>query len=640
MATASFLQFSEVSHQTSGASVAHMCIPDAWGLCYVCIAELHVPSPAPLSGFHQDSIPAYTLFWAYIDSALDPPSTQQENYGFAQFSQQHQHGQVCPPAPPLPLHGLHTNIVIDISNPLPPTITSPINVAVLHHFLQFHPQKQLVAFLIRGFLEGFDIGYRGVITHSSPNNLLSARKNPESVTKAIKKELLLGHTSGPFETAPFPITHCSPLGAVQKSDGSTRIILDLSSPRSQSVNDGISKNEFSVSYSRLDDALKMLLRLGPECFLAKLDLAHAFRNLPVRPQDWPLLCYKWGGKFFVDTRLAFVFRSSPFIFNTFAEALHWILLNIVGIAFLLHYLDDFLILNPSEEGCSQDMESMKNFCKLLGVPLNEKKIFGPSRVLVYLGIEINTVTMTVRLPDDKLWELKALLLEWKRKKKCTKRSLLSLIGKLAFAARIVKPGRLFLRRLIDLSTKVDGLNKYITLNAEARADIAWWLDFIPTWSGSAFIQHSPVTADSLSLYSDASGIGFGAYFDTHWFAIPWPQQYRGYDIGFRELFAITAAIFTWGDDLAGKQILFFTDNKNAVDLWHSGTSSDKDLMRLLRALFLFCANHQINLFIKHLPGKNNPIADSLSRLLLQRFRQLHPTADSHPTEVNPAIWTI
>ena len=269
----------------------------------------------------------------------------------------------------------------------------------------------------------------------------------------------------------------------------------------------------------------------------------------------------------MDTRLAFGCRSSPFIFNTFAEALHWILLNIVGIAFLLHYLDDFLILNPSEEGCSQDMESMKNFCKLLGVPLNEKKIFGPSRVLVYLGIEINTVTMTVRLPDDKLWELKALLLEWKRKKKCTKRSLLSLIGKLAFAARIVKPGRLFLRRLIDLSTKVDGLNKYITLNAEARADIAWWLDFIPTWSGSAFIQHSPVTGDSLSLYSDASGIGFGAYFDTHWFAIPWPQQYRGYDIGFRELFAITAAIFTWGDDLAGKQILFFTDNKNAVDLF-------------------------------------------------------------------------
>ena len=125
MATASFLQFSDVSHQTSSASVAHMCIPDVWGLCYVCIAELHVPSPAPLSGFHQDSIPAYTLFWAYIDSALDPPPTPQENNGLAHFSKQCQHGQVCPPEPTLPLHGLHTNLVIDISNPLPQPSQAP-----------------------------------------------------------------------------------------------------------------------------------------------------------------------------------------------------------------------------------------------------------------------------------------------------------------------------------------------------------------------------------------------------------------------------------------------------------------------------------------------------------------------------------
>ena len=115
---------------------------------------------------------------------------------------------------------------------------------------------------------------------------------------------------------------------------------------------------------------------------------------------------------------------------------------------------------------------------------------------------------------------------------------------------------LFLGRLIDLSTKVDSLNKYIYLNAEASADTAWWLDFIPTWSESAFIQHSSVTAESVSLYSDTSTIGFGAYFDTHWFAIPWPQQYRGYKIGLKEPFAITAAILTWGDDLAGKLILF------------------------------------------------------------------------------------
>lgn len=137
-------------------------------------------------------LPAYTLFWTYIDSSLDPPITPQVNDGFSHVSQQAQYGQGFPLEPILPSHGLYTNIAIDISNPSPQSITSPINVAVLHNFFQLHPQKLLVAFLIRGFLEGFDIGYHGVITNSSPNDLLSARQNPESVTKSIKKNCSLG----------------------------------------------------------------------------------------------------------------------------------------------------------------------------------------------------------------------------------------------------------------------------------------------------------------------------------------------------------------------------------------------------------------------------------------------------------------
>ena len=134
-------------------------------------------------------------------------------------------------------------------NPLPDSINSPIRVNVLYHFLRLHPQPELVAFLMHGFPHGVDIGFRGQLWPTSPHNLLSARENPDVVSAAILKELKLGHTSGPFHAPPFPVTHCSPLGAVPKGDGSYRIILDLSSPRGSSVNDGISKEEFSVSYS-------------------------------------------------------------------------------------------------------------------------------------------------------------------------------------------------------------------------------------------------------------------------------------------------------------------------------------------------------------------------------------------------------
>ena len=73
-------------------------------------------------------------------------------------------------------------------------------------------------------------------------------------------------------------------------------------------------------------------------------------------------------------------------------------------------------------------------------------------------------------------------------KKTTKRDLLSLIGFLSFACRVVKPGRMFLRRLIDLSTSVSSNNFFISINAEARLDLQWWQEFLPEWNGVEIIQ--------------------------------------------------------------------------------------------------------------------------------------------------------
>ncbi len=72
--------------------------------------------------------------------------------------------------------------------------------------------------------------------------------------------------------------------------------------------------------------------------------------------------------------------------------------------------------------------------------------------------------------------------------------LLSLVGKLSFAARAVPAGRLFIRRLITLSTKVKQFHHHIRLNEEAQADIAWWMSFLPTWNGTAlFVDRTAIS---------------------------------------------------------------------------------------------------------------------------------------------------
>ena len=81
--------------------------------------------------------------------------------------------------------------------------------------------------------------------------------------------------------------------------------------------------------------------------------------------------------------------------------------------------------------------------------------------------------MSLRLPDDKLGDISNLIQTWLGKEKCTKRELLSLIGKLSFVSKVIPSGRLFLHHLIDLSTTVEKLSHHIPMRREVREDIKW-----------------------------------------------------------------------------------------------------------------------------------------------------------------------
>ena len=518
--------------------------------------------------------------------------------------------------------------------------STPVYIDRFEFYLQYYPCQDLVHYVCEGLRGGFDIGFLGTVADSRPPNLRSAVENPEAVTAAIFKEVQRGHTSGPFAVPPFSPFHCSPLGAVPKKDGTFRIILDLSSPRGLAVNEGISKEEFSVRYSSFDDAVSLVHGLGPHAFMAKLDIKHAFRLCPVHPSQWSLLGFCWNQQFFFDTRLPFGSRSSPCIFNTFADLLWWILINVGGICWLIHYLDDFLICAPTRELCLNDMETMQAMFSELGVPLASDKTEGPTPVLTFLGIEIDTRQRIVRLPPDKLMELSQLLQSWVGRKKCTKRELLSLIGSLSFASKVVKPGRIFLRRLIDLSTRVTRLHHHLSLDSEARADIQWWIDFLPAWNGINFIQSEPVTSASLKLFTDASNTGFGAVYGSEWFSLAWSPSLSELHINAQELFAIVAAVYTWGEGWQNRQILFFTDNLVITQVWRTGTSSNPIIMKLVRNLFFFSATRNINILMKHIPGLSNCLADALSRLQVSKFRKLHKTASNIPARVPSEIWTI
>ena len=455
------------------------------------------------------------------------------------------------------------------------------------------------------------------------------------------------HTAGPFDSIPLPDLHLSPIGAVDKPDGSVRLILDLSSPRGSCVNEGIDPSLYSVKYCSFDDALNLIHINGRSSFMVKADIKHAFRLCPVSPSDWHLLGYSWCNQFYFDFRLPFGSRSSPYIFNSFANLLCWILQSVFAISYIIHYLDDFFICHSSFSECLQDKERLIKAFSHLNVPLAEGKLIGPSTTITFLGIEIDTISQTIKLPADKFLALMSILKHWKNRKKCTKRDLLSLIGSLSFACKVVKSGRLFLRRLIDLSTSVPRLHHHITLNKEAMADIKWWADFVPSWHGVEIIQAPPISSVDISLATDASALGIGAVFGDHWFSFPLSSfstlQFipdgNSFDINFWELFALVTTVFAWGEHWVNKQVVIFVDNLPITFKWLRGSKS-KPMMHLVRHLFSFTAKHNINILLHHISGHSNNLADSLSRLQVERFKRLHPSASPLPTPMPNQVWSL
>ena len=221
------------------------------------------------------------------------------------------------------------------------------------------PDKQLVNYLIKGMKFGFRISFnRASKLSSTEQNMLSALSNRKPVEEFLLTELQAGRVLGPFPLHHFSQIHISRFGVIPKCSqpGKWRLILDLSSPDGLSVNDGISPKLCSLSYISVDHTAEIMSTLGCSTQLAKIDIAHAYRNVPVHPDDRHLLGMQWNNSLYVDSVLPFGLQSAPKVFSALADTLEWILLH-NKVSHILHYLDDFLTAGkPLTDECRAESQ--------------------------------------------------------------------------------------------------------------------------------------------------------------------------------------------------------------------------------------------------------------------------------------------
>ena len=523
---------------------------------------------------------------------------------------------------------------------LPPEllrITSSARVGAWAEALAHHPDRQFADYVIQGFSRGFRIGFKhdaSILEQAQANMRIANFQAAEAyISKELEEDRLVQMT--PEEATAFNI-HCSPLGIIPKKNqpGKWRLIVDLSSPAGASVNDGIDKELCSLSYISVDAIAGRIAAMGKGTLIAKMDIKQAYRMVPVHPDDRRLLGMKWEGKVYVDKCLPFGLRSAPLIFSAIADALAWIMRG-RGVSFTEHYIDDFITLGgPRSEECKANQHLMLETCEVMGVPIENEKSEGPSTSLVFLGIELDSVTMEMRLPADKLRSLKEVLISWRGKKAGRKRDILSLIGSLAHACKVVKPGRAFVRRIIELSKQTRELSHFVRLNKEARSDIEWWYQFAGAWNGVSLMNQVNHHKWELEMTSDVSGSwGWAAVFGERWLQLKWPPPCLKYQIMVKELVPIVLATALWGRNWTSKTVMVFCDNAAVVSVIDKGSSKEPDVMHLLRCLAFIQARYQFNLIAAHIKGENNNLADALSRDNVGYFLSHYPQAQKQPTPV-------
>ena len=216
-------------------------------------------------------------------------------------------------------------------------------------------------------------------------------------------------------------------------------------------------------------------------------LHDAFRHVLFHDGDWELLGCTWPVKidgtvvtgYFFDTFCPFGLRSSPALFLKFVDGLKFVM-SFKGASPIWNYLDDFWTCSPPSPSphCQNSLDVRLRTCDELGFKINPENTVQPNTNLILLGIELDSLAQEPRIDQARLTENLHMLDKWSSLKHCTKRQLQSLIGKLQFICSVCRPGRTFLRRMIDLLLKATHPSHRIRLTVGFRKDIHWWQTFL------------------------------------------------------------------------------------------------------------------------------------------------------------------
>ena len=424
------------------------------------------------------------------------------------------------------------------------------------------------------------------IPTTGPPVFAKARRLSPEKLEAAKKEFSLMEQLGIIRRSKSP--WASPLHIVPKKDGGHRPCGDF-----RRLNDVTTPDKYPIPY--LSDATHFL---EGKIIFSKIDLIRGYHQIPVAPEDIPKTAvitpfglYEWV--------------RTPFGLKNAAQAFQR-LMDRVGsdLDFIFIYLDDILVASSSEAEHIDHLNILFSRLEQFGLVVNPAKcIFGVQQ-LEFLGHIISAAGSAPT--QEKIEAVQNFPTP------ATVGDLLVFIGMLQFYNKYLPKINLVLRPLFD---EIAGKKKAEKVNWSEHLDHSFQ-QAKSALSSATLLSHPKLNAIT-ALTTDASDHGAGAvleqYVDKQWVPLaffskkfrPAQTKYSAYD---RELLAIHLAIRHFRYFLEGRNFTVFTDHKPiSLAITKKAEAATAIQSRWLSAISSFTTD------IRHVQGKDNPVADALSR---------------------------
>jgi len=475
-------------------------------------------------------------------------------------------------------------------------------------------------------------------------NYASADSEPQIVMELLQKQKDKGHCNF-FDSMPQLCAYLQVESAVLtklalitkvKPDGTKkhRLIWDLL--RSE-VNATVSLTERIVLpriQDAVDDASDLLRQNRGDLEWLVLDIADAFHNIPMLPAERKFTCGKVGNKFIVFEVLCMGGKSSPNIWGRFAAAIGRILASLFdpGEFRCEIYVDDPLMAVVGSFARRQKLLTMALLTlDVLNFPLAwEKGIRGTSVVWIGAQLTAKRDSVQVTIPADKLQDLSAQTIAFRKQSVVYRNAVRSYCGKLSFVAGMVPVLRPFLSIIWAALSSKSRLPPNLVHCRRFHVALDWFLALFKGIHGPLvrdFPLHQQWAPAGDYIATDACPWGFaGVLFSNNspvaWFANPISRddQRRFGKKGdckhntTWEALAILVAIRIW---LPGTQVLarIKSDSLSALRSMVKLSSSSPALGLIAREIALdsVLGLYTVGVAV-HIPGVSNVLPDDLSRM--------------------------